>query len=103
MMKGGDSMKKRIWILLGMVVILSFMLAGCYKSSAVKERVAASQMLSELRNAEGANLVPYEYTSAEKYLEVSDREFNEGDYKHSMNFAIQSKSIAESALAGIKK
>ena len=96
-------MRKKIWMLLGMAIIFSFLIVGCYKSSAMKERAAADQMLSELRTAGGAKLVPYEYTSAEKYLEVSDREFNEGDYKHSMNFAIQSKSIAESALAGIKK
>jgi hypothetical protein len=48
-------------------------------------------------------LVPYEYTSAEKFLEISKIEFNENDFKAAKGFATRSKSAAETGLTEVKK
>ena len=52
-------------------VLYSLILSGCYYFSATREMKAAEQSFAELKAAGGATLVPYEYTSAKKYLEIS--------------------------------
>jgi hypothetical protein len=64
---------------------------------------AAEQLLSELKAAGGATSVPYEYTSAENFLEISRTEFSEPGYKPAAEFARRSKAAAEAGLAQIKK
>jgi hypothetical protein len=64
-------MGKRIWTFLCILILLTFSLSGCYYYSATKEMKAAEQLISQLKAAGGVTLVPYEYTSAEKFLEVS--------------------------------
>ena len=87
-----------------LVLLLSFVLlaSGCYYREAVNEMKNADQLLSQLKNAGGQQKVPYEYTSAEKFLEVSRMEFDEYDYKQARNFATRSKSAAQAGLAQVK-
>jgi hypothetical protein len=102
-LKGGELMSKGIKILLLVLVFLSFSLSGCYYFSATKEMKASEQMLSELKAADGAKLAPYEYCSAEKFLENAKREAAESDYKAAKGFASRSKSASEAGLDEIKK
>jgi len=87
-----------------LVLLLSFVLlaSGCYYNQAKMEMKNADQLLSQLKNAGGQQKVPYEYTSAEKFLEVSRMEFDEYDYKQARNFATRSKSAAQAGLAQAK-
>jgi hypothetical protein len=96
-------MGKRSLTFLCLLIFFSFSLSGCYYFSATSEMKAAEKLISELKAAGGATLVPYEYCSAEKFLEVSNLEYKEGDYKDAKAFATRSKSAAETGLASIKK
>ena len=76
------------------------------KVEAVSENVNsrnAEKLLSELKGAGGETLTPYEYCSAEKYLEISRMEFNENDFSSAKAFAERSKAAAEAGLAEVKK
>jgi hypothetical protein len=101
--KGGELMDRRSWKYLAVFVLFFFLLSGCYYFSANKEMKAAEQSLSELKAAGGQTKVPYEYCSAEKFLEASKLEFGQGDYGPAKGFAERSKSAAEAGLAEIKK
>ncbi len=96
-------MGKRIYLCFFIIVLFSFSFSGCYYFSATKEMKAAQQSLAELKAAGGQTLVPYEYTSAEKFLEISNIEFSEPGYKPAAEFARRSKAAAEAGLAQIKK
>ena len=96
-------MGKRMWTLLMILVFFSFSLSGCYYFSGRNEIKSAEKMFSDLKGAGGATRVPYEYTSAEKFLEISKIEFNENDFKSAKGFATRSKSAAEAGLAEVKK
>jgi predicted small secreted protein len=101
--KGGEFMDRRSWKVLAIFVLLSFLLSGCYYSGAKKEIANAEKLLSELKGAGGDKLVPYEYTSAEKFLEISKWEFNQNDFKPAKELASRSKSAGEAGLAEIQK
>ena len=94
---------KRIGLLTMVIFLFSFLTSGCYYFSATKEMKAAEQSLSELRAAGGAKLVPYEYTSAEKYLEVARIEYSEPGYKPAAEFARRSRAASQAGLAEIQK
>jgi hypothetical protein len=96
-------MSKRVLTFLCIIVLFSFFLSGCYYFSATKEMKAAEQLISELKAAGGPTLVPYEYTSAEKFLEVAKEEAAEADWKVAKGLATRSKSAAEAGLSAIKK
>ena len=96
-------MDKRIWGCLAVFVLFSFLLSGCYYAGAKKEIANAEKLLSELKGAGGEKLVPYEYCSAEKFLEVSKTEFNQNDFKPAKELASRSKSAGEAGLAEIQK
>jgi hypothetical protein len=96
-------MSKGIKILLLVLLLSSFSLSGCSYFSATKEMKAAEQLLSELKAAGGATSVPYEYTSAEKFLEISRTEFSEPGYKPAAEFARRSKAASQAGLAEIQK
>ena len=96
-------MSKRIWTFLCILIFFSFSLSGCYYFSATSEMKAAEKLISELKAAGGATLVPYEYCSAESFLGNAKREADESDYKAAKEFASRSKSAAETGLASIKK
>jgi cytochrome bd-type quinol oxidase subunit 2 len=102
-MKGGECMSKRFSILLIVLIFFSFSLSGCYYFVAKNEMKTAEQSFSELKAAGGATLVPYEYCSAETFLEMSKLEFNQNDYKQAKEFATQSKSASSAGLVGVKK
>jgi hypothetical protein len=96
-------MEKRICAFLLVLVFFSFSASGCYYFSARNEIKAAEKSLSGLKGQGGEKLVPYEYFSAEKFLEVSKMEFDENDFKEAKGFAGRSKSAAEAGLVEIKK
>jgi len=97
-------MSKRMWIFWLILVFFSFsLLSGCYYFGAVNEMKSAEKLLSELKEAGGATLVPYEYTSAEKYLEISKLEFTEPGYGPAKEFASRSKAASQAGLAEIRK
>jgi hypothetical protein len=95
-------MSKRSLALLLVLVFFSLSLSGCY-FAAKKEMKTAEGLITELKNAGGPAKVPYEYTSAEKLLEISTMEFNENDYSHAKDFAARSISAAKAGLAEVKK
>ena len=96
-------MDKRILKYFLVFAVFSFLLSGCYYFSAKKERANAEKLLSDLKGAGGEKVVPYEYTSAEKFLEISKMQFDEWDFKDSKEFAQRSKSASEAGLAEVKK
>lgn len=93
------------WALRFFVVLclLSFVLSGCGYFASKKEIGNAERLLSELKAAGGAKLVPYEYCSAESFLQVSKFRFAENNFKQAGVFAGRSKSAAEAGLAQVKK
>ncbi len=95
--------KRRALTLLLVLVFFSLSLSGCYYFSAKKEMKSAESLLAELKNAGGPTKAPYEYCSAEKFLEISRMEFGENDWKHAKGFASRSKAAAEAGLAEVKK
>ncbi|OGP53275.1 MAG: hypothetical protein A2162_04195 [Deltaproteobacteria bacterium RBG_13_52_11b] len=102
-LKGGEMMHRRTLGFLTIIVIFSFLVSGCSYFSAKREMSNASRMVSELKGMDGLKLVPYEYTSAEKLLEISNKEFDQADYFHAKEFAERSKSAAEAGLSEVKK
>ena len=96
-------MDKRSWTFLMVLFFFCFSLSGCYYFSARNEIKTAEKLASQLKGAGGATLVPYEYCSAEKFLEISKMEFNENDFKAAKGFASRSKSAAEAGLAEVQK
>jgi hypothetical protein len=96
-------MSKRIWVFSCIFIFFSFFLSGCYYFSATSEMKAAEKLISDLKTAGGATLVPYEYCSAENFLGNAKREADESDYKAAKEFATRSKSAAEAGLAQVKK
>jgi hypothetical protein len=96
-------MDKRTWTFLIFLFFFSFSLSGCYYFSARNEIKSAEKLANDLKGAGGVALVPYEYTSAEKFLEISKIEFNDNDFKAAKGYAIRSKSAAETGLTEVKK
>ncbi len=96
-------MRERGWVLLLALVFFSLSISGCYYSAAKTEMKNAENLLMELKNAGGPAKAPYEYCSAEKYLEISRQEFGESDFKHAQDFAGRSKAAAQAGLAEVKK
>ena len=94
---------KKMRSFLVLLVLFSFLLSGCYYFSAKNEIKTAEKLIAELKAQGGANLVPYEYCSAEKFLECSKIEFSQNDFKPAKELASRSKSAAEAGLAEIKK
>ena len=96
-------MSKRGLSLLLVLFFFSLSLSGCYYFSAKKEMNEAQGLLTELKNAGGPAKVPYEYCSAEKFLEISQMELDESDFSHAKSFAVRSKAASQAGLAEVKK
>jgi len=96
-------MNKRSTMVLFVVVFFALSLTGCHYFSAKKEIANADKLVSELKGAGGETKTPYEYCSAEKYLEISRIEFNSNDFKAALGFAQHSTSAAEAGLAQVNK
>lgn len=96
-------MDRRIRTFLLVLAFLSFSLSGCYYFSARNEIKEAEKFLAELKGAGGEKSVPYEYCSAEKFLEGAKLEFEHNDFKISKGFGTRSKSAARAGLTEVKK
>ncbi len=96
-------MVKRIGALAMVIFLLSFFTSGCYYFGAKKEMSAAEKMLGDLKAQGGEKLVPYEYCSAEKFLENAKLEANDNDWKHAKEFAVRSKTASGAGFAEIQK
>lgn len=96
-------MRRRCMTSVLIVVFFAFSLSGCYYSAAKKEIANADKLLSELKGAGGEKQVPYEYCSAERFLEISKIEFDGNDFKNAKGFAVRSKSASEAGLTAVKK
>ncbi len=86
-----------------LLVLFSLVLSGCGYFAARDQIKGAETSLSDLRGQGGAKLTPYEYCSAEKFLEASRAEFSENDFKAAKEFANRSKSASQAGLAEVKK
>jgi hypothetical protein len=102
-LKGGERMKIRIWRLAALLAFFTFVLSGCNYFAARDQIKGAEMSFNELKGQGGAKLAPYEYCSAEKFLEASRGEFVENDFKAAIEFAKRSKSAADTGLAEVKK
>ena len=96
-------MDTRFFRLAVVVVLFSFAISGCGYFAAKKEIKAAEKSFLDLKAAGGAKLVPYEYCSAESFLEVSKFTFKENSFKKTREFAGRSKSASEAGLAEVQK
>ncbi len=96
-------MSRKIWAFLLVLAFFSLSFSGCYYFGATKAMKAAEKSFSDLKAQGGEKLVPYEYCSAEKFLENSKMEANESDWKRARDFAARSKSASEAGLAEVQK
>ena len=96
-------MSKRACGLLMLLVFFSVSVSGCAYFSAKNEIKAAEKATAELKAAGGAKLTPYEYCSAESFLEISKYVLTENSWSKSKEFASRSKSAAEAGLVEVKK
>jgi len=96
-------MSGRSIVFLLIVVFFTFSLSGCYYFSAKKEIANAEKLLSELKGAGGEKKAPYEYCSAEKFLEGARIEFSQNDFGPAKALADRSTSAAQAGLAEVKK
>ena len=96
-------MRRRSLAFLLVLVFLSLPLSGCYYFSAKKEITNAEGVLAQLKSAGGPMKAPYEYCSAESFLEISKGEFGESDYKHAKEFAARSIAAGQAGLAAVKR
>ena len=96
-------MSKRGLTLLLLLVFFSVSVSGCAYFAARNEIKAAERATAELKGAEGEKLAPYEYCSAESFLEISRYVLTENSWSKSKEFASRSKSAAEAGLIEVKK
>ena len=96
-------MSKRVCGFLMLLVFFSVSVSGCAYFAAKNEIKAAEMATAQLKGADGAKLAPYEYCSAESFLEISKYVLSENSWKKSREFATRSKSAAEAGLAEVKK
>ena len=96
-------MNRRTAKFLVFFVLFSFALSGCHYFSAKKEIANAERLYSDMKGKGGEKLVPYQYCSAEKFLEISRIEFGSNDFKAAEGFANRSISASEAGLAEIQK
>ena len=96
-------MSQRSLKLMLVLVCFSFSVSGCGYFAARNEIKAAALATAQLKGAGGATLAPYEYCSAESFLEISQFVLTENSWKVSKEFAARSKSAAEAGLTEVKK
>ena len=85
------------------LVFFAFSLSGCNYFSAKKEIGNAGKLISELKGAGGEKKAPYEYCSAEKFLEGAKIEFSQNDFGPAKALADRSTAAAQAGLAEVKK
>jgi len=94
---------RRCFVFLILFVFFAFSLSGCHYFSAKKEISNAEKLVSELKGAGGEKKAPYEYCSAEKFLEGAKIEFSQGDFGPANALAGRSTAAAQAGLAEVKK
>lgn len=94
---------KKMYPVLVILILFSFLLSGCYYFSAKKEINNAEKLIAELKAAGGEKVAPYEYCSAEAFLAGAKKEFGENDFKPAKELASRSTSAAQAGLAESKK
>jgi hypothetical protein len=63
----------------------------------------AEAALAELKANGGATKAPYEYCSAESFLQISQMELSQNDFQHAKQFAIISQSASQAGLTEAQK
>jgi hypothetical protein len=96
-------MSRRSMTFLLILVFFAFSLSGCNYFSAKKEIGNAEKLISELKGAGGEKKAPYEYCSAEKFLEGARIEFSQNDFGPAKALADRSTAAAQAGLAEVKK
>ena len=96
-------MGKRMWLLFLVVAFFSLSFSGCYYFSARNEIKSAEKLVADLKAQGGEKLVPYEYCSAQKFLENAKLERDENDYKEARGYAIRSRSASQAGLSEVQK
>ncbi len=94
---------RRIGAFLLVLVFFSLSLSGCYYFSAKNQLNTAGKLVADLKAQGGEQKVPYEYSSAQAFLEMAQMEFDQNDYSHSKNFSSRSISAAQAGLAAVGK
>ncbi len=95
-------MLRRVLMLVIMLCFLLSLTSGCYWA-AKKEMDKAEAALAELKAKGGQTKAPYEYCSAESFLQMSRMELQDNDFKHAKQFAITSQSASQAGLTEAQK
>ena len=85
------------------LIFFTVSVSGCCYFTGKKEMDRAEKMFADLKAKGGQQLVPYEYCSAEQFLENAKREANENDWSHAGKFAVRSQSASSAGLSEIQK
>lgn len=93
-------MFKRALVLVIILCIFLPIVSGCCYFSAKKKMADAEAVLAELKAKGGATKAPYEYCSAESFLQISKLEFAVNNFKEAERMATRSISAGQ---AGLKK
>ena len=96
-------MRRRGFILVVGLIVLSLALSGCGYMSAQTRIGEAESSLAALKNAGGMEKTTYQYCSAESYLEIAKMEFNDNQFGWAKRFADRSKAASSAGLSEIKK
>ncbi len=95
-------MKQKSWVLLFVFTLFCLVSPGCSYFAARDQIRDADRLVSDLSAGGGEKLVPYEYCSAEAFLDISRMGFDDYDYKAAKEFADRSKAAAEEGLSKVK-
>ena len=96
-------MLRRVLISVLIVCFLLPLISGCAYWAAKKEMASAETTLAELKAKGGATKAPYEYCSAESFLQMSKMEFGENDFQRAKQFAVTSQSASQAGLTEAQK
>ncbi len=86
---------KRIFLSCAAVLLAVVFMAGCAATGALE---SARGSFQKAKAAGAESKAPYEYYSAEAYLEKAEHEATEGDSKEAREFAAQSEKFSAEAL-----
>ena len=96
-------LRRLLMSLLILCLLLPFTSGCCTYWSAKKEMGKADAALAELKAKGGATKAPYEYCSAESFLQMSKMEFGENDFQRAKQFAVTSQSASQAGLTEAQK
>ena len=96
-------LRRVLMSLLILCLLLPFTSGCCTYWSAKKDMGKAEAALAELKAKGGATKAPYEYCSAESFLQMSQMELSQNDFQHAKQFAIISQSASQAGLTEAQK